>query len=200
MSISWTPRSITTPMSRTRPGNELTRRAVAVTRSPYCPSSRCRFTPAISEYTRAWLWARGPPAMTPTRIGAVTVPRRRPPDINAWRARRRCRSLHIRSRLRSDVRCYDGGRSGVREARQPAQRVLDDLVQGDALLLLRGGLPAQVRPQAGALSAPRPGPTAEGSRLLIRPTRGLTRSFATPRPEECARRGWRGSRSRGPLR
>src|SRR2546425_108959 len=32
MSISWTPRSITTPMSRTRPGNELTRRAVAVIR------------------------------------------------------------------------------------------------------------------------------------------------------------------------
>src|SRR5437867_12191636 len=138
--------------------------------------------------------------MTPTRIGAVTGPRRNPPDINAWRARRRSGSLQIPSRLRSDVRFYDGGRSGVREARQPAQRVLDDLVQGDALLLLRRRLPAQVRPQAGALSAPRLGPTAEGSRLLIRPARRLTRSFATPRPVECARRGWRGSRSRGPPR
>src|SRR2546428_12543331 len=98
---------------------------------------------AISEYTRAWFWPIEPTPMTPTRIGAVTVPRRRPPDINAWRARRRCRSLHIRSRLRSDVRCYDGGRSGVRETRQPAKRVMGDLVKGDDILLLRGGLPAQ---------------------------------------------------------
>src|SRR2546430_1535106 len=155
---------------------------------------------AISEYTRAWFWPIEPTPMTPTRIGAVTGPRRKPPDINAWRARRRFRSLHIRSRLRSDVRCYDGGRSGVREARQPAQRVLDDLVQGYALLLLRRRLPAQVRLQAGALSTARPGPTQEGIHLLIRPARRVTRSFATPRPEGCARRGWRGSRSRGPPR
>src|SRR2546428_3457821 len=124
---------------------------------------------AISEYTRAWFWPIEPTPMTPTRIGAVTAPRRRPPDINAWRARSPCRSLHIRSRLRSDVRCFNGSRSGVRQAREPAQRVLDDLVQGHAVLLLRGGLPAQVRPQARALSATCPGPTPERSHLLIRP-------------------------------
>src|SRR5256712_13956709 len=44
-----------------------------------------------------------------------------------------------------------GGRSGVREACEPAQRVLDDLVQGHPILLLQRGVPAQVRLQAGAL-------------------------------------------------
>src|SRR5438876_1290051 len=45
-----------------------------------------------------------------------------------------------------------GGRSGVREACEPAHRVLDDLVQGHPVLLLQRGVPAQVRLQAGALS------------------------------------------------
>src|SRR5207249_670014 len=88
------------------------------------------------------------------------VPQRQP-AVALWRC------LHIRSRLRRP----HGGRSGLREAREPAQRILDDLVQGHAILLLRGGLPAQIRPQAGALPATRAGSATERSRLLIRARR-----------------------------
>src|SRR2546428_1106886 len=124
---------------------------------------------AISEYTRAWFWPIEPTPMTRTRIGAATRPPKRARDINARRTRGVVEGFIFVRAFGRVVRCFDGPRSGVRETREPAQRVLDDLVQGDPVLLRQRGMPAQVRPQAGALSATRARSTSERSRLLIRP-------------------------------
>src|SRR2546428_1843460 len=124
---------------------------------------------AISEYTRAWFWPIEPTPMTPTRIGAATRPPKRARDINARRTRGVVEGFIFVRAFGRVVRCFDGRRSGVRETREPAQRVLDDLVQGDPVLLRQRGMPAQVRPQAGALSATRARSTSERSSLLIRP-------------------------------
>src|SRR5437870_9322467 len=64
---------------------------------------------------------------------------------------RRYEAFISNTRLRRHRDEDHGGRSGVREACEPAQRVLDDLVQGHPILLLQRGVPAQVRLQAGAL-------------------------------------------------
>src|SRR5947209_11522531 len=75
---------------------------------------------------------------------------------------RRYEAFISNTRLRRHRNEDHGGRSGVREACEPAQRVLDDLVQGHPVLLLQRGVPAQVRLQAGALpracarTAPKP--------------------------------------------
>src|SRR5437870_10660821 len=75
---------------------------------------------------------------------------------------RRYEAFISNTRLRRHRDEDHGGRSGVREAGEPAQRVLDDLVQGHPVLLLQRGVPAQVRLQAGALpracarTAPKP--------------------------------------------
>src|SRR5438445_4050571 len=122
---------------------------------------------AISEYTRAWFWPIEPTPMTPTRIGAATRPPKRARDINARRTRGVVEGFIFVRAFGRVVRCSHGRRSAVRETREPAQRVLDDLVQGDPVLLRQRGMPAQVRSQAGALSATRARPTSERSRLLI---------------------------------
>src|SRR2546430_16175173 len=64
---------------------------------------------------------------------------------------RRYEAFISNTRLRQYRNEDHGSRSGVREACEPAQRVLDDLVQGHPILLLQRGVPAQVRLQAGAL-------------------------------------------------
>src|SRR2546427_6135676 len=75
---------------------------------------------------------------------------------------RRYEAFISNTRLRQYRNEDHGSRSGVREACEPAQRVLDDLVQGHPVLLLQRGVPAQVRLQAGALpracarTAPKP--------------------------------------------
>src|SRR5207244_9756595 len=61
---------------------------------------------------------------------------------------------------------FDGDRPGVREAGESAQRVLDDLVQGRAVLLLQRRLPDEIRSEAGTLSTRGLGATRETGRLL----------------------------------
>src|SRR2546427_12464878 len=122
---------------------------------------------AISEYTRAWFWPIEPTPMTPTRIGAATGPPKKARDINARRTRGVVEGFIFVRAFGRAVWCYDGCRSGVREAREPTQRVLDDLVQGDPVLLRQRGMPAQVRPQARALPATGPRSSTEGIHLLI---------------------------------
>src|SRR5207244_5714640 len=61
---------------------------------------------------------------------------------------------------------FDGDRPGVREAGESAQRVLDDLVQGRAVLLLQRRLPDEIRSETGTLSTRGLGATRETGRLL----------------------------------
>src|SRR5437667_12426266 len=157
--------------------------------------------------------------MTPTRISAATETANRHRLINArrWFARGGIcrRNSRARSRASTDrtmtKRSYrfaasvgpsggfDGDRPGVREARESAQRVLDDLVQGRAVLLLQRRLPDEIRSEAGALSTRGLGATRETGRLLS-PSLRFTRSFGAPPPAAWSPRGRRGSRSRGPNR
>ena len=60
-----------------------------------------------------------------------------------------------------------GYRPGVREARESAQRILDDLVQGHALLFRQRRLPIEVRSQTGTLPVGRPRAPPEAGRVLI---------------------------------
>src|SRR2546422_1437172 len=79
---------------------------------------------------------------------------------------RRYEAFISNTRLRRHRNEDHGGRSGVREACEPAQRVLDDLVQGHALLLLQRGVPAQVRLQAGAIPRACARPSPKASRVV----------------------------------
>src|SRR2546421_183564 len=154
-----------------------------------------------------------PTPMTPTRIGAAgTGLRKLPGHINAWRwfaesaeglgacasseAPRPGAKPSYRFVSSSPLRGqHHGDRPGLREAGESAQRVLDDLVQGDALLLRHRRLPIEVRPQAGALPTGHPRPASEASRLLSRP-QSFTRNFATPRPAASSTHESRNPRAR----
>src|SRR3972149_1285948 len=121
---------------------------------------------AISVYTRAWFWPMAPTPITPTRIADATRPRMSRRDINARRVSRGAKpSYRPEASAAAGVRAR-GCRPRVRETGQSPQRLLDDLVQGDAILLLLGDVPARLRPEAGALPRTRLGPTAQGRRLL----------------------------------
>src|SRR2546428_3294591 len=135
---------------------------------------------------------------------------------------RRYEAFISNTRLRRHRDEDHGGRSGVREACEPAQRVLDDLVQGHPILLLQRGVPAQVRLQAGALPRAYARASSKPSRVVtvvrdlqvphevLTPVvahkesknRGsrVTQSSAGPPPVASATLGSRGSRSRGQRR
>src|SRR5439155_5544241 len=122
--------------------------------------------------------------MTPTRISAATETANRHRLINArrWFASRNIgrrnpqgeilgstvRTMTKRSYRFAASVCpsgdFDGDRPGVREAGESAQRVLDDLVQGRAVLLLQRRLPDEIRSETGTLSTRGLGATRETGR------------------------------------
>src|SRR3990170_3537197 len=141
-----------------------------------------------------------PTPMTPTRIADATEPRMSRRNINARRVPSRAKpSYHPEASAAPRVRDL-GGRSRLREAGEPPHGVLDDLVQGHPVLLLLGAVPTRFRPEAGTLPPAHARPPAEGSRLLTACAGEVTRSSGGLPRAASARRGLRGSRSRGRIR